>query len=211
MTAQSTHTSSTHPSQDDLAYLRRLAEDSQTAPSTVGPYLVAAGIIFGSACLICWVSQLAHWLSPIFETGIWVVAVVVMYLVSWTLSATLSSKPRNLVNRVTGSLWRAIGRACVALLLAGIVLNYRFHTDEIWALMPSAIMVLYGVGWMTTAVVMRKPMINSVSLGAMIAGVVLALVDGFSCFYLVLALCFVLLMLLPGLKLMRLGKQHYGE
>lgn len=204
-------TQSTHHSQDDIAYLRRLAEESQMAPSSTGPYLVAAGIIFGSVCLICWVLQLGQWLSSTCEIGIWVAAVVAMYLVSWKLSATLSSKPHNLVNRLTGSLWTAIGRACVALFIAGIVLDYRCHTDEIWALMPPAIMVLYGVGWMTTAVVMRKPMINSVSFGAMIAGIVLALVDGFSSFYLVQALCFVLLMLLPGLNLMRQGKQHYGE
>jgi len=46
--------SSLTPSNDDLSYLRNLAESGRDAPLIAGPYLIAAGSWFAAASLAQW-------------------------------------------------------------------------------------------------------------------------------------------------------------
>ncbi|KAK0340771.1 hypothetical protein LTR94_029119, partial [Friedmanniomyces endolithicus] len=103
-------TRETQTLQDDIAYLRGLAEDGRDAPLLAGPVLVAAAVIFGAATLGQWalaVDLVA--LSPWAPLWLWVGAGA---LFAVTLSLIIKQMKTRLgiegqTNRTVGAAWTA--------------------------------------------------------------------------------------------------------
>jgi hypothetical protein len=143
---------------DDIAFMRALAQEGRRAPLLGGASLLAAGLLFSAATLVCWAMTAGLLILPSFwYLGVWVVATIAFYCV---LAALLVSWRRNVKpgatttgNRAFRGAWSAGGWAMTAISLGSTVMVWRLHTWLVFAAFPSIILSVYGAAWMISAVV----------------------------------------------------------
>lgn len=192
----------------DIAWMRRLAEEGGQAPMQGNSLLMFGGLLYGLASLFHWgiiVDRL-----PLDNDQIWIgwLAATVAY---WGVLAVTIPRLRRLgvsttANRAAGIAWSGMGWGIFAMFLAMGVLIWRLDESVLggmFALIPSIIMVFYGVGWAVHAEMQRSRILWVLSLSSFAAAPLLALFAGKADQYLVYAAALFLLMALPGWLLMR--------
>ena len=106
--------------------------------------------------------------------------------------------------------WTGMGWGIFAMFIAMAVLAWRLADEAalnaMFALIPSIIMVFYGVGWAVHATMQRSRGLWMLSLGSFAAAPLLALFAGTAEQYLAYAAALFLLMGLPGFLLMRAAR-----
>ncbi|KQW81808.1 hypothetical protein [Brevundimonas sp. Root1279] len=198
----------------DIAWMRRLAEEGAQAPMQGNSLLMFGGLLYGLASLFHW--AVVAGVLPLAENQLWigwVVATVGYWII---LAVTIPRLRRNAgvsttANRAAGIAWSGMGWGIFAMFLAMAVLGWRLADEAalnaMFALIPSIIMVFYGVGWAVNAAMQRSRMLWTLSLASFGAAPLLALFAGQSEQYLAYAVALFLLMALPGYLLMRAAKQ----
>ncbi len=197
----------------DIAWLRNLAEEGAKGPTRGASIMMAAGLIFGGASLIHWAA--ASGLTPggmALASTVWLGATV-LYLVVMTVLIVRQrgqAVVRTAANRAMAAAWACIGMGIFALFASLFVndLTSPSHLGTaVFALVPSIIMVFYGVGWGVTAAMVRSPALWGLAAASFIAAPLLTTLSGDPLQYLAYAACLFGLMALPAFLLMRAAKQ----
>jgi hypothetical protein len=198
----------------DIAWMRRLAEEGAQAPMQGNSLLMFGGLLYGLASLFHWAVVVG--VLPLAENQLWIGWVVATVSYWIILAVTLprlrrSAGVNTTANRAAGIAWSGMGWGIFAMFLAMAVLGWRLADEAalnaMFALIPSIIMVFYGVGWAVNAAMQRSRMLWTLSLASFAAAPLLALFAGRSEQYLAYAAALFLLMALPGYLLMRAAKQ----
>lgn len=196
-------------SQADIAWMRQLAEEGGRGPMKGASILFAAGLIYGAASLFHWAVEMRLVSEPGPMLGVaWLVAtglfLAVVVLVSMRLGR--DGGVRTGAGRAVNAVWSGVGYGVFALFSAIAVVGYRLGGDAALvslALVPSVIMVFYGMGWGVTAAMQKSRPLGWLSLASLVSAPLLALLTGRPEQYLAYAACLFLLMALPGFFLMR--------
>jgi len=192
----------------DIAWMRRLAEEGAQAPMQGAPILMAAGLTFGAGSLAFWAE-----LNGMFEvpgiTGVSWLAATVAFLAILTFNLTGSRRRTGVMtaaNRAIGTVWAAVGMGIFALFIALIINDFRMGASQgftgFW-LVPSIVMVFYGLGWAVTSAMLRSRSLWLLAAASFVAAPLMALFTGQTEQYLAYAAALFLLMALPGWMLMR--------
>jgi hypothetical protein len=193
----------------DIAWMRQLAEEGARTPMQGSSLLMFGGLLYGLASLFHWAIVVD--LIPLADDQIWigwVVATVAYWIVlAVTIPRLRRAGVSTTANRAAGIAWSGMGWGIFALFVAMSVLGWRVADEAVinamFALIPSIIMVFYGVGWAVHAEMQRSRMLWVLSLSSFVAAPLLALFAGHAEQYLAYAAALFGLMALPGFLLMR--------
>jgi hypothetical protein len=192
---------------DDLAFMRALAQEGRRAPLLIGHNMMVGGIAFGTTCLVCWaiathVLAVSRW----WEAGIWF-AEIPIYMAYCYVRRTQwrNAQPgaTAITNRAVQAAWRGIGYAVLISAVAAGISAYKMQTMAPFALIPSIVMALYGLGWMVAAAMSETKWLRAVSVTSFIMAIMIAFLADTKAAYLIVAIALYLLMALPGWLLTR--------
>ncbi len=192
----------------DIAWIRSLAEEGANAPLGGGRILMAAGVIYGLASLTQWaaVTGLAPF-SVRQSNWIWLAATAVFLLLTLLDKIFLcpSSGVKTAANRAAQAAWACVGTGIFAIIASMSVVAWKVGPTGgvLLALLPSLIIVFYGLGWGVSAAMVRSARLMGLAIASFVSAVVLAAMTGSDAQFLVYALALFLLMALPGFLLMR--------
>ena len=191
---------------DDLAYMRALADEGRRTPLLGGSILIAAGLIYGSAALAHW-AVLARVLAvePVVLNAIWGAAVVGFLIALFVLKARLGGKPgaSSTANRASGAAWGGMGGASFAIGLSLFAATYKTGDWIFMALFPPVILALYGAAWIVGAALSNLRWMKWVAIGSYAAAAASGLLIGETEQYLLYAVAWIALSVLPGIALVR--------
>ena len=196
----------------DIAWMRRLAEEGSTAPMRGGSILMAGGLLYAAASLFHWALLTGAVPMSVDSTWIgWLGATVIFWGVLALVIPRLkrSEGTYTHANRASGIAWSGMGWGIFAMFLTITVLGLRLGEtvlEGMYVLIPSMIMIFYGVGWAVHATMQRSRRLWMLSLGSFAAAPLLALFAGSAEQYLAYAVALFLLMALPGFLLMRAAR-----
>lgn len=192
--------------QDDLTFLRGLAEAGRNAPLTSGPYFLSAGLLFGLTSFVAWAVATGRTvLPPQAQVWVWLAAMVVYLPVIWFLNRAQPGRPGSvvLVNRAVGMMWSGLGTGIGVMFVAGMILAWRCGTPIVWVMFPSLVLALYGAGWSATAFISGQAWLRGVAAGAFAGALVVAAAIDSPAIFLLYGLLILLLVALPGWVLLR--------
>ena len=196
----------------DIAWMRRLAEEGADTPMRGASILMSAGLIYGIASLFHWaqITDLIPTSGPTLGIG-WLVATVLFLLVLTVILARLNRSGGVMTagNRATSTVWSALGWGIFALFGSMAVLIWRVGEEAVpvgFGLVPSIIMVFYGIGWAVSAAMYRSRPLWGLAAASFVAAPLLASLTGRADQYLAYAAALFLLMALPGFLLMRAAR-----
>ncbi|CAL1690466.1 hypothetical protein MMB232_00591 [Brevundimonas subvibrioides] len=197
----------------DIAWMRRLAEEGGQAPMRGAAILMAAGLIYGTAALLHWCIAAGLFTVPsvAFNT-LWLVATVAFLIVVTLVSLRLRDRGgvHTTANRGASAAWSAVGWGIFALFTSLAVIGSRSGDAAAVAMLlgivPSVIMVFYGLGWSVTATLQKSRPLGVLAVASFLAAPVLALMAGMTVQYLAYGIALFGLMALPGFLLMRTAK-----
>lgn len=193
----------------DIAWMRRLAEESADAPMRGASILMSAGLIFGAASVFHWAQITDRLPSAPGVTGIgWLVATLLFFVVLAVNIIRLKRAGGVMTagNRATNTAWSALGWGIFAMFASMSALGWRVGGDAAlvaFGLIPSVIMVFYGIGWAVSAAMYKSRPLWGLAVGSFVAAPLLAALTGNADQYLAYAAALFLLMALPGFVLMR--------
>jgi hypothetical protein len=198
--------SAPHDFQQDLAFMRALAEGgvSRHQPQFGAVYL-AAGLCYGAQCLFGWCQQMG-W---ILLSGPMSLAAHIGFTILF-LAILLAIVIRNRGNPPTGIASRAVAAAfssvgltnCVMIAVFGTVAA-RHHNMTIWLLYPIVVFALQGAAWLIAAQIQKKGWMAAVALGWMASAIFLALTIDGPYYVAICGVSLLGLMALPGAIIMR--------
>jgi hypothetical protein len=193
----------------DIAWMRNLAEEGAGTPFQGGSILMSAGLIYGIASLIHWgqISEMVD-LPGITVGMVWLIATGLFLALLVFLIARLKRREGVMTsgNRASSTVWSALGWGIFAMFASLAALGYQLGEDAILlgaGLIPSIVMVFYGIGWAVTAAMYRSRLLWGLAIGSFLAAPLLASLTGLDEQYLAYAAALFLLMALPGWLLMR--------
>lgn len=197
----------------DIAWMRRLAEEGGDAPMQGASILFIAGVLFAGASLFHWAAITG--VLSLQPESLWIgwLAATLLFFVALIVTLTRLKRQPGVVtsaNRATGIAWSAMGWGIFALFVSLSVVGYRLGgeaANALFGLVPSIILVFYGIGWSVSAVMHRLRPLWILSLGSYAAAPALAAFTGSATQYLAYAAALLLLMALPGFLLMRQAKR----
>lgn len=196
----------------DIAWLRQLAEENGTGPMRGASILLAAGLVYGVTSLVHWAHMTGLVLAQYAVAGMeWLIATVVFMVICLTIGFRLrrGGGVRTGAQRAIGTIWSGVGWGIFTLFASMAVVSARIGADQnsmIFWLIPSIIMVFYGMGWGVTAAMMKSRPLGLLALASFVAAPVIGLFAGEAAIYLAYAAALFLLMALPGFLLMRQSK-----
>ena len=197
----------------DIAWMRRLAEEGSTAPMRGGSILMAGGLLYALASLFHWTLLTGAVPMSIASTWIgWGGATVAFWAVLALAIPRLKRGEGTYThaNRAAGIAWSGMGWGIFALFASMAVLGWRMGgaaVPALYTLMPSVILVFYGVGWAVSAAMFRSRPMWILSFASFLGAPILAALAETSTLYLAYAAALVGLMGLPGYLFMRAAKQ----
>ena len=194
----------------DIAWMRRLAEEGAQTPMQGNSLLMFGGLLYGLASLFHWAVIVG--LLPLGQNQVWIgwiaatlghFIILIVILPRLRRGAGVSTT----ANRAASIAWSGMGWGIFAMFTAMAVLGWRLADEAalnaMFVLIPSIIMVFYGVGWAVNAEMQRSRFLWVLSLASFAAAPLLALFAGSAEQYLAYAAALFLLMALPGWMLMR--------
>ena len=192
--------------QDDIAYMRAMAQEGRNAPLLSGPIMVAAGIIFGTASLVQWAIQTGMVdVSPWAQLWVWLAAGAAFTVALMLLIRRQNSKPgaRSAGNKAVGAAWSGVGFGIFAMWAAFMAAGVTTGNWEMMRVMPIVVFAAYGSAWFVAGTMVGVKWMNWIALLSYAGAVLLGLFSTSVHLLLVYAGLMVFVALLPGLALMR--------
>jgi len=192
--------------QDDIAYMRALAQEGRHAPLLAGPVLVAAAIIFGVAnvgqwALLSGVIDASPW-APVW---LWIGAGLVFGAALSVLTARMKGKPgfNSSGNRAVGAAWSAVGYGIFVTWLGLMAMGLKSGDWSVMMTMPTIVFVAYGSAWMIAGAMTRVRWMTVTGLLSYVGAIAVGWFAGDTAMYLVFTVVIFAVALVPGLILMR--------
>ncbi|CAN5138000.1 hypothetical protein BH09PSE1_BH09PSE1_24920 [soil metagenome] len=194
----------------DIAWMRNLAQEGAQAPLRGGDILLAAGLLFGLASVVNWLvmSGMTPWAPKTVLSILWPVTTIV-FVVFATIQGRRKARSggvQTTANRASATVWSCVGIGIFTLFVSIALIGFRLGNGFqpfVFSLIPSIIMVFYGLGWAVSATTMRSAFLWRLSIGSFVAAPVLAAFTGSTWQYLAYAACLFGLMAVPGWLLMK--------
>lgn len=204
-----THTDTQADARADIAWMRNLAQEGADAPFRGGSVLFAAGLVFGAASLMQWAMATGIFpMSPLAAPILWLGTVAIFLLIVFTRRIRTGCGPTTAANRASAAVWSAVGWGVFAFCAAVAAVGARLQSGEIVAAMiPSGVLVLYGMGWAVTAAMHRSRLLGGLAAASFIAAPLLGLLSGDARQLLAYAAALFLLATAPGWVMMRRARQ----
>ncbi len=192
--------------EQDIGFLKALAVEGRSTPFVGGSILVAAGLIFGTASLGQWavetglIPSFGGWTFP----AIWVAAMAAFFVGLFVVFRRLGPKKAgDTANRAVGVAWSGAGWTIFCMFLCAAIIAWRTHSDATLMLMPSIVLSLYGLAWSVAASMSRRRWVWACAWGSYAAAVIVAVFSNQTGVYLIFAAALVLLVVIPGMALVR--------
>jgi hypothetical protein len=192
--------------QDDIAYMRALAQEGRHAPLLAGPFLVTAAVIFGVANLGQWalltdVIDASPW-APVW---LWVGAGLVFGVALAVLTGRMKGKPgfNSSGNRAVGAAWSAVGYGIFATWLGLMARGLNSGDWSAMMAMPTVVFVAYGSAWIIAGTMTNTRWMTLTGVVSYVGAVAMGWFAGDMAMYLVFAGMIFAVALIPGLIMMR--------
>lgn len=201
-------TDTTHTAQQDLAFLRQLAQAGKEAPLMAGPYLTASGAWFGAASLLQWppLRDLLG-LSLTQATSAWLVAAAGFAVHLAVLIRRDRHKVENSANRVVNASWTGVGLGVLAFWLGVAAVAWQRNDAFVMNTISLQVLSVYGIAWMIAAAATGRGWMKANAFFALLTVPVLGVFVGTGHEYLIYAIVLVLLAVVPGIRLSRLARE----
>jgi len=192
--------------QDDLAYMRALAEEGRRAPLLGGSVLVAGGLIYGVAAIVHWaIAADVLVVHPLAYSVVWTAALAVFFAIVWRLKARMAHQPgaHAANNRAYSIAWMGLGSACGGIAMAIILGAVRLQDPVLFGMFPPMILSLYGGGWLIAEALSDRKWLRWVGIASLVAAVGSVWLIGTPEQWLAYGVALVLLAAVPGYMLAR--------
>lgn len=192
--------------QDDIAYVKALAQEGRHAPPLFGPILIAASVIFGGASVIQWAIQSGVLeISPWFMLWTWIGAGVVFAVSLTVLIGRIKRKPgyNSVRTQAVGVAWSGVGYVIFSVWLGMVAMGITSGNWQAMAIMPSLVFAAYGAAWLVAAAMSGRKWMNAVAVLSYAGAAVLGAVSDRPVGYLVFAVLLCAVALVPGVILTR--------
>lgn len=192
---------------EDLDYVRTLAEEGRHAPLLGGPFLVFWGLLNGIAYGLHW-GLVSDFIvpNPTWHFGaLWASYGVCAGVGSSLISVRVKDLPgqSSLGNRVERTAWLGAGLGIMAVVIGAI--GHMVISGDTLAvdMAPPAVFALYGSALMITGIVAKEQWLGRFAVLSYGIAIVLGLYLSAPWFYLLASLGSVVVLLTPGLMLLR--------
>jgi hypothetical protein len=194
--------------EDDLTFMRAMAEQGRRGRILGGSFLIAAGLVFGLASFAQWALQRGL-LSGFSILHLWVAAEILFALVwvamvlGWRAALRRGeSSPHGTAQKIFGAAWCGCGVG-ICVLVGAIALMGRQQNDfALLRVAPLAAFAFYGAAWfMIGALAQRRWMLWTAGAAFMLTAA-LALIP-YPNMLLVMGAGLLATLLLPGIGLVR--------
>jgi hypothetical protein len=199
-------TRETQAIQDDIAYMRSLAQEGRHAPLLAGPILITAAIVFGGASLGQWALQSDVLdISPWAQLWLWIGSGAVFAVALTMLIGRMKGKPgiNSAGNKAVGAAWSGVGYGIFVTWLALVALSFKTGNWSWMAVMPTTVLVAYGSAWMIGAAMTKTRWMSVTALAAYAGAVAVAWFIDSAMIYPVFTVVLMAVALVPGIILMR--------
>ncbi len=194
--------------QNDIAYMKSLAEAGGAGPLRNGATLFWAGLLYGLAAVGQY-SIVVGWLPRTNVMGmiVWFGASIVFGILATCLGFARRREPGSATDRAAGYAWSAVGLGIIAFILTVVIIANRTHEfSSLSFVMAPAILLMYGMGWWVSAKMSGIGWLKLVAIGSFLGAPALGLMSGMPEQLLAYAACLILFAMVPGLVLMRAQK-----
>lgn len=197
-------TEETRRAEEDLAFLRELVQGGSGVQRTTGQVFVAAGLIYG-------LQTLGHWLQA---TGALVLnglaglalalgpTVVFLAYLTWMLTRKRPPR-RSSTAKAFDAAFGAVGLTNAVLICIFAPAAVMKGSLETWLYYPAVVYALQGTGWLIAWTLRKRWWMGLTALGWFATAVALGALIGSPQYVLVAAAGLIVLMIGPGLALMR--------
>lgn len=195
--------------QDDLAFLRGLAEGSQER----GGLGVAGGALYGAAGLLYGLQSLIYVIQERGLIGLgalgnlilaWAPTVVFLVLMTIVIIKDHKNPQRGVTNRAVNAAFQATGVANLALIIVFAAAAARHKDFHYWLFHPAVVFILQGAVWQVIYVLRRRMWMLVVALGWLVSGVAMGLlIDRADLYLLIASFGLFAFMAAPGFHMMR--------
>jgi hypothetical protein len=191
---------------EDISYMRQLAESGRNGPILGGVFLAAAGVVFSAACAISW--SVRQGLVPIKgwnELYLWLGAFGVFAAFWVVMFARMMSRRRPVAsasNSTFGTIWGACGIGVMVVFATTELIASRLNAPIILNGYVPVIYAFYGTAWFASAALAKRAWMFFAGAGSFIFAFVIALLAENNLQTLAMGAGLLLLLTLPGLKLM---------
>lgn len=195
---------------DDLSFLRNLAEAGQDAPLTMGPYLIAGGGWFGLASLVIGLAQIGAIPSGV-NAVLWqsmLIAFVGFAVTLFLLIRRERGRVQNTTNNTLGAAWSAAGSGIFFFAVAIFIVAARTGEGYLLNSISLVVLTLYAVAWKLSAAVSRKPWMNGIVFLTVVSLLTVAASIGSMFSWLAYAAALILSAVLPGFYLVSLARKQ---
>lgn len=195
---------------DDLSFLRSLAEAGQDAPLTMGPYLIAGGGWFGIASLVIGLAQLGA-IPGGANAMVWqamLIAVVGFAVTLFMLIRRERERVQNTTNNTLGAAWSAVGWGIFLFAVAIALVAVRTGEGYLLNSISLVVLTLYAVAWKLSAEVSRKPWMNVIVGLTVVSVLIVAASIGSMFSWLAYAAALFLSAVFPGFYLASLTRKR---
>ena len=196
--------------QDDLNFLRRLAEAGQDAPLTMGPYLIAGGGWFGLASLAIGLAQLGAipgGVNAVLGQAM-LIAVVGFAVTLFMLLRRERGRVQNTTNNTLGAAWSAVGWGIFLFVIAISLVVARTGEEYLLNSISLVVLTLYAMAWKLSAEVSRKSWMNAIVGLTVISLLIVAVSIGSMFSWLAYAAALFLSAVFPGIYLVSLARER---
>ena len=195
---------------DDLSFLRNLAEAGQDAPLTMGPYLIAGGGWFGLASLVIGLAQIGAIPSGA-NAVVWqsmLIAFVGFAVTLFLLNRRERGRVQNTTNNTLGAAWSAVGWGIFLFAVAIFIVAAKTGEGYLLNSISLVVLTLYAVAWKLSAAVSRKTWMNPIVFLTVVSLLIVAASIGSMFSWLAYAAALILSAVLPGFYLVRLARKQ---
>ena len=192
---------------DDISFMRQLAEHGRRGPIVGGAFLAAAGVVFGITCLLQWAAMTGRLAISDREMGwIWPAAYVVFAVIWFALWFGLRSRRRAATasssNAVFGIAWIANAVGILMAYATTAIAASITHSQELFYAFIPMIFIFYGISWGLSALMAHRPWMYLAAGGSFAFALGVAALTNNPAELAVTGVALVILLTLPGLKLM---------
>lgn len=191
---------------EDISYLRKLAESGRQGPILGGIFLAGAGVVFGTACFLDNAMRAGLLPFQVGELPLWLGAAAV-FVVFWLAMVGRMMKhklaPAGTQNATFGTIWSACGAGVMVCFLTTLLIADRLHVPAVQAAYVPVIYAFYGTAWFASGALAKKRWMYLAGLGSYVFAFIVAALVNTIWMTAAMGAGLLLLLTLPGLKMVR--------